>query len=130
MPKMPPRPCTQARCNNMATKSGRCDDHQHEAWSSNKGKSAESRGYGYQWKKLREKVLIRDGYLCQKCLASDIITLATDVDHIVNKKRGGSDQMSNLESLCNPCHKEKTKKERLHGRHQNSPSDTASVDKY
>jgi len=96
----------------MATKQGRCDDHQREAWSSNKGKSAQSRGYGYQWVKLRKRILKRDSYLCQNCLRNGIITEAKEVDHILNKKRGGTDEDSNLESLCSPCHKDKTNKER------------------
>ncbi len=113
MPKMPPRPCTSPRCGNMSEKDGRCKDHQREAWASNKGKSAESRGYGYQWKKRRARILKRDSYLCQECLRGGIITEAKEVDHILNKKRGGTDHDSNLESLCVKCHKEKTARERI-----------------
>ncbi|WP_407047632.1 HNH endonuclease [Vibrio cholerae] len=40
-----------------------------------------------------------------------MITAATDVDHIINKACGGTDAESNLQSLCKPCHKEKTRSE-------------------
>lgn len=109
---MPPRPCTQARCNNMAVSKGKCEEHQPEPWASNKDKSAHSRGYGYKWKRLRSNILKRDGYLCQECLRNNKVTEAKEVDHIKNKKRGGTDCPSNLEAICTPCHKKKTIEER------------------
>ncbi|WP_345945876.1 HNH endonuclease [Psychrobacter sp. Ps4] len=36
---------------------------------------------------------------------------ATDVDHIINKAKGGSDEPSNLQSLCRKCHLSKTANE-------------------
>ncbi|MEG9303316.1 HNH endonuclease signature motif containing protein [Psychrobacter celer] len=36
---------------------------------------------------------------------------ATDVDHIINKAKGGSDDPSNLQSLCRKCHRSKTANE-------------------
>lgn len=35
----------------------------------------------------------------------------TELDHIVNVARGGTDDESNLQSLCVPCHKKKTQQE-------------------
>lgn len=75
------------------------------AWHST---SSSSRGYGTQWRKLREHVLARDRGLCVACYRRGILAKATDVDHIVPKFRGGTDAMSNLQSLCRDCHKEKT----------------------
>jgi len=34
-----------------------------------------------------------------------------ELDHIVNVAQGGNDEESNLQSLCVPCHKEKTLRE-------------------
>jgi 5-methylcytosine-specific restriction enzyme A len=99
----------------MTTKKGRCDDHQPEAWQSSKGKTATERGYGHNWRKARKQALERDGHLCQECIKQGVATLATDVDHIQNKASGGTDDLSNLQSLCNPCHKAKTIKERSSG---------------
>jgi 5-methylcytosine-specific restriction endonuclease McrA len=36
-----------------------------------------------------------------------------EADHIVERVRGGGTALSNLQSLCSPCHKAKTR--RLHG---------------
>lgn len=112
MPVMPPKPCSSPRCNKMASKGGRCDDHQPEPWNSSKSKTPTERGYGYDWVKIRLKALLRDGHLCQECMKNGIITLATDVDHIISKAKGGTNRLDNLQSLCNPCHKAKTIKER------------------
>ncbi|AKI27425.1 hypothetical protein [Moraxella phage Mcat9] len=34
-----------------------------------------------------------------------------EADHIINRAQGGSDDLSNLQTLCKPCHKIKTQKE-------------------
>jgi hypothetical protein len=34
--------------------------------------------------------------------------MATDVDHIIAKSKGGTDAYSNLQSLCHRCHSQKT----------------------
>jgi 5-methylcytosine-specific restriction endonuclease McrA len=33
------------------------------------------------------------------------------VDHITPKAQGGTDDLSNLQSICDPCHAEKTARE-------------------
>ena len=70
------------------------------------------RGYGVKWVKLRKKILVRDHYMCQVCKQAGIVTPATEVDHRIPKSRGGSDDPSNLQSICQRCHAEKTAKER------------------
>jgi len=60
------------------------------------------------------RILKRDGYRCQhvrfdterKCLRP-----AADVDHIVSDADGGSDDDSNLQSLCVYHHRQKTGRE-------------------
>lgn len=73
--------------------------------------SRHERGYGTQWDKLRKRILIRDKYLCQVCLKQGIPTPAKQVDHIIPKAQLGTDDTDNLQSICIPCHKAKTKAE-------------------
>lgn len=63
------------------------------------------------WKRLREQVLRRDGYLCCECARQGRIKPASEVDHIVPVARGGDNSLSNLQSLCHECHREKTRRE-------------------
>lgn len=63
---------------------------------------------GRPWRRLREQVLQRDSYLCQRCLALGRYQEASEVDHIIPVAKGGSDQLSNLAAICTPCHKAKT----------------------
>lgn len=79
--------------------------------------SRHSRGYGSAWDRLRQQVLRRDNWLCQGCLRDGRITglgikpRDHAVDHVIPKAHGGTDDLSNLQSLCNPCHDAKTAKD-------------------
>lgn len=85
--------------------------------------SADERGYGWQWKQVRARVMARDCGLCQPCSRAGFVRLAGEVDHIVGKDRWriergsvqGCDDESNLQAICSPCHKAKTGAERLGG---------------
>jgi 5-methylcytosine-specific restriction protein A len=59
---------------------------------------------------LRKVVLDRDSGLCQPCWDGTPrrVTLASQVDHIVAKANGGTDDLSNLRAICGPCHALKT----------------------
>ncbi|MCB0086363.1 MAG: HNH endonuclease [Caldilineaceae bacterium] len=43
-----------------------------------------------------------------QCLALEKTTQATEVDHIIPKRAGGSDAFGNLQALCKSCHSAKT----------------------
>lgn len=75
--------------------------------------SASSRGYDNDWRKIRLVALRRDNYLCQICLKTDRPTQATDVDHIISIKKAPERRLdlSNLQSLCKPCHIDKSREE-------------------
>jgi 5-methylcytosine-specific restriction protein A len=109
MPMRPPSPCGKAGCREYASKKGRCDEHQIEPWKHTK--SRHERGYDARWYKLRKIALERDSHLCQTCKRDGIYTKAVQVDHIKPKYLGGSNDLSNLESICDKCHKLKTQKE-------------------
>lgn len=73
----------------------------------NKRREAHDPYYGTQaWKRMRARVLERDGH---RCTASDCSTPLRGaggrlvVDHVVERRDGGADQVSNLRSLCPAC---------------------------
>lgn len=55
---------------------------------------------GGEWQKLREKVLKRDGHKCVSCGSDNDL----EVHHIVPVAQGGSNELSNLITLCLTCH--------------------------
>ncbi|MHA2022654.1 MAG: HNH endonuclease [Candidatus Thorarchaeota archaeon] len=55
--------------------------------------------YPKSWPLLRKFILKRDHYTCRQCGR-----YGNNVDHIVEKSRGGSDHPSNLRCLCLSCH--------------------------
>ncbi|WP_231359841.1 HNH endonuclease [Escherichia coli] len=115
MPSQIARACRKRGCAGTTTdRSGYCEKHRNEGWQEHqRGQSRHERGYGTSWDKLRPLILGRDKHLCMNCQRAGRIAPATTVDHIVPKSRGGTDDPSNLESLCWPCHRGKTAKERL-----------------
>lgn len=86
-----------------------------KAWRTSTQTTTE-RGYGWEWQKLRKRILQRDKYLCQPCKANGRITSATEVDHCIAKVNGGTDDPDNLRAICTPCHKAKTALESQDGR--------------
>lgn len=110
-----PKACRKQGCPNSTTdRSGYCEKHRGCGWQRHqKGRTATQRGYGAMWRKLRAMVLERDRYLCRECLSKGLYVSATTVDHIIAKAHGGSDDLSNLQSLCEQCHRMKTARERL-----------------
>ncbi len=56
------------------------------------------------WKKVRLRILNRDGWTCQKChLVS--FNGKLHVHHVIHRKNGGTEDDDNLITLCNPCHR-------------------------
>jgi len=58
------------------------------------------------WIQTRQKVLERDDYQCQRCGVSPEEENALHIHHIEPRSLGGSDDLENLETLCEECHKE------------------------
>lgn len=86
------RVCVEPGCPELVER-GRCPTHTvHRP----------GRGSTYQWRKLRERILRRDGYRCThtdedgRCPNRDRL----HVDHIIPKSLGGTDDPVNLAVLC------------------------------
>ena len=117
---MPPkalRVCRKLGCQEL-TRSSFCEAHKdeeekrkREMWkrtNANRPSSAKL-GYGRRWQRLRKMQLAREP-LCRECDG-----IATQVDHIVPKSEGGTDDQENLQSLCHSCHSRKTAREMRRG---------------
>ena len=69
-----------------------------------KTSNCKKRMRGRAWERKRQKVFIRDGFTCRICKQAK----ACEVDHIRPLAKGGTDDLNNLQSVCIPCHKQKT----------------------
>jgi 5-methylcytosine-specific restriction protein A len=107
------RPCREYFCPNVVAR-GYCPEHAHREvkrkheYEQQRGSST-ARGYGQAWRKLRIRILARDAI----CKGGYDITcggrnLSQHCDHIVRREDGGTDEESNLQGLCAPCHRLKT----------------------
>jgi len=79
-------------------------------WSATTRGTRTQRGYGWAWEQLRARILKAEP-LCRACRAEGRSVVATTVDHIKPKHKGGTDDEGNLQPLCEPCHKAKTARE-------------------
>lgn len=62
---------------------------------------------GRAWMAKRQRVAAAHGYRCAAC---GLVWMAhrDQIDHIVPREQGGSNEESNLQPLCNECHALKT----------------------
>ena len=59
---------------------------------------------------VREKVFERNNYQCQSCNKIDLTAKNLQVDHIIALAQEGTNDMSNLQTLCAKCNREKSAK--------------------
>jgi 5-methylcytosine-specific restriction protein A len=95
------RPCSYPGCPQLVRGSGYlCQVHARERDLA-RGTPVE-RGYGAEWKRVRNAYLIAHPICCACGQPS------RHVDHVVPLRRGGSNDASNLQALCASCHSRKT----------------------
>jgi 5-methylcytosine-specific restriction protein A len=63
------------------------------------------------WAAIRKAVLLRDGYRCAVC--GRLCDRLAQVDHIVPRHDGGTDDLANLQTLCVEHHGAKTRGEQI-----------------
>ena len=108
------KPCAHGGCGQLVRLTRFCEAHaqvdaqRRQAADRQRGSSAQ-RGYGGAWRKARAGFL-RSHPLCAECARNNVVTAATDVDHIV--PHGGDQALfwdhGNWQALCHPCHSRKT----------------------
>lgn len=116
MARRPQRPCRAQGCRELHRNgNGYCEAHQDmaAAWGGSRRGSAAERGYGSEWRRLRKLVLKRDGWICRcaDCKSTGRVRNASEVDHVIPKAEGGTDDPSNLVAINSDCHKQKTQAE-------------------
>lgn len=118
MPARAPTPCRKPGCGALCRDGkGYCEEHRNEGWRRHqRGRTPHEQGYGAAWVKLRAVVVRRDKGLCQQCMSDGRITPGADVDHIIPKSQGGTDDLDNLQLLCRKHHRTKTAAESQGGR--------------
>lgn len=105
MPRKPKRPCRYPGCAKLAD-GVYCEGH---AKLMNSHYNKFSRGYDSNerynsaWKKIRDRY-IKAHPLCELCLAEGRYTPAVLVHHKKPLADGGTNEESNLMSLCFSCH--------------------------
>lgn len=110
MPYKHKKPCCKSGCPEL-THSRYCDTHYKELESKRQEKVNKERPKGYykkygrKWKRLRFWFL-KQHPLCCKCGAA-----GNDVDHIKPLADGGTNEITNLQTLCRSCHSRKTVKQ-------------------
>ena len=122
MPVAARKPCARPGCLALLDPGVRyCKQHtveyEHRRKSStargyeHRRKSSTARGYGYHWQAKVRPTFLAAHPLCHVCETVELVEPATEVDHIIPKKRGGTDVWDNLQGLCRPCHSRKTRSE-------------------
>jgi 5-methylcytosine-specific restriction protein A len=56
---------------------------------------------------VRQYVFERDNYQCRSC-GKTHKTVKLQIDHIIPLAKGGSNDMSNLQTLCSECNQQKS----------------------
>ncbi|NRD25544.1 HNH endonuclease [Frigoribacterium sp. VKM Ac-2836] len=58
---------------------------------------------GPEWQALRLQVLARDNHQCQWCGKPDLAGADATVDHLISRKSGGEDSLTNCITSCRSC---------------------------
>src|SRR5678815_1787041 len=98
MPTAPAKPCADPRCPALRP----CALHPERKPFESATPRRRYAGNGYAWDRIRQRILLRDGFQCQIRLAN-CTHKATHVDHIVSPRIGGTDHDMNLRASCYSC---------------------------
>ena len=58
----------------------------------------------YIWREIRDEIFRRDNWTCLRCDKKFIQKTRISVHHLVPRSEGGSDDYTNLVTLCHSCH--------------------------
>ena len=98
------RLCSKPGCLAKPISKGRCQEHLFERYA--KPWDRKTPYGGTVTPSLKTRVLNEES-LCRTCKRNQ----ATEVDHIIPRHLGGTDERENLQGLCCSCHSSKTSAE-------------------
>lgn len=111
MPTLPNKPCGYPGCPAL-TRHRYCPTHAPKVQAGyDRDRGADRQFYSRpRWRRLRAMKL-RSNPICERCPAA-----ANEVHHRIERKKRPdlAFVLSNLESLCKPCHSRETAREHLH----------------
>ena len=105
MPTKPKKPCAYPGCPNL-TFDVYCEEHaalRRKQYDKYNRSPNHDKKYGNNWRRIRG-LYVKKHPLCERCLEEGRITPVEEVHHIIPLSRGGTNQFSNLMSLCQSCH--------------------------
>ena len=107
--------CAHQGCFEVVS-SGRCATHggPYPAHSWGTRENGPERISGSKLQALRRALFMREP-LCRTCAAKGETALATIRDHIRPVAEGGTDDDSNIQPICGPCHQAKIEQESARG---------------
>ncbi|MFI2031388.1 HNH endonuclease [Streptomyces buecherae] len=102
--------CYRAGCTQIVVRAGQCEDHTPAPWSRTSARNDLRHAAARRvWeRRVRPQALRRDGYACVRCGSQEALT----VDHITPVSRGGTWDVTNAQTLCAGCHRDKTAEDR------------------
>lgn len=109
MPSSSPKPCSRPGCCGIVVSKDLCEDHLPTYRRFEVREKTATRGYDNEWRVLSEWKRNVDP-ICERCERMP----ADCVDHIIPIAIRPELRLArrNLQSLCNPCHAEKTSEDR------------------
>jgi 5-methylcytosine-specific restriction protein A len=105
---MPVRRCLEPGCGNLS-KESRCPEHAKAHQQQRRGVTT-----GWEWTNTKRRIKKRDDYRCAEVIdgkrCGSVIDL--EVDHVVPREQGGTNDDDNLITRCRDCHLRKHGKQR------------------
>lgn len=105
MPKRPKKPCSFPGCPRL-TNGRYCEEHErlmNTRYNKFERPYKSGERYGSEWRKIRTRYIKAHAF-CEDCLSRGRYVPATEVHHKLPLKDGGTNDESNLMSLCKSCH--------------------------